>query len=98
LPAIRLNGAAEPRLSNNLNLCLPGIDAEDLLAGLPELALSTAAACASARQEPSVVLRALGLSDEEIQGSVRIGLGRTSKAAEIEFAIERIIAGIANAS
>jgi cysteine desulfurase len=93
LPEIRLNGAAERRLPSNLNLCLPGIDAEDLLAGLPELALATGAACASATQEPSPVLRALGLSDEDIQGSIRIGLGRTNTPAEIEFAIERIVAG-----
>jgi cysteine desulfurase len=91
-PEIRLNGAAEPRLPNNLNLCLPGIDAEDLLAGLPELALSTGAACASATQEPSPVLRALGLSDEDIQGSIRIGLGRTTTAAEAEFALDHLVA------
>jgi cysteine desulfurase len=97
LPEIRLNGAAERRLPNNLNLCLPGVDAQDLLAGLPELALSTGAACASATQGPSPVLRALGLSDEDIQGSIRIGLGRTSSAAEVEFAIERIVAGVENA-
>jgi cysteine desulfurase len=97
LPEVRLNGAAGRRLPNNLNLCLPGVDAEDLLAGLPELALSTGAACASATQEPSPVLRALGLSDEDIQGSIRIGLGRTSTAAEIEFAIERIVAGVESA-
>jgi cysteine desulfurase len=95
---IRLGGAAEARLPNNLNLCLPGIDAEDLLARLPELALSTGAACASATQEPSPVLRALGLSDEDIQGSIRIGLGRTTTAAEIEFAIERIVAEVESAA
>ena len=92
LPEIRLNGAAEPRLPNNLNLCLPGVDAEDLLADLPELALSTGAACASATQEPSPVLRALGLSDEDIQGSIRIGLGRTTTTAEVEFALDHLVA------
>jgi cysteine desulfurase len=92
LPDIRLNGAAEPRLLNNLNLCLPEIDAEDLLAELPELALATGAACASATQQPSPVLRALGLSDEDIQGSIRIGLGRTTTAGEVEFAIDRLTA------
>jgi cysteine desulfurase len=97
LPRIRLNGAAAPRLPNNLNLCLPGLDAEDLLAGLPELALSTGAACASAAQEPSPVLRALGLSDEDVQSSIRIGLGRTTTAVEVEFALERIVAAIAGA-
>jgi cysteine desulfurase len=94
LPDIRLNGTAEPRLPNNLNFCLPGVDAEDLLAGLPELALTTGAACASASHEPSPVLRALGLSDEDIQGSIRIGLGRTTTAAAIEFAIERLVAAV----
>ena len=76
---IQLNGAPEPRL--------PGT-----LAELPELALSTGAACASASQEPSPVLRALGLSDEAIQGSIRIGLGRATSACEIGFAIERLAA------
>ena len=92
IPDIRLNGAGSPRLPNNLNLCVPGIDAEDLLAELPELALATGAACASASQEPSPVLRALGLSDEAIQGSIRIGLGRTTTECEIGFAIERLAA------
>jgi cysteine desulfurase len=92
LPDIRLNGAAAPRLPNNLNLSLPGVDAEDLLAELPELALATGAACASATQEPSPVLRALGLSDEAIAGSIRIGLGRTTTAEQIEFALDRLIA------
>jgi cysteine desulfurase len=92
LPDLQRNGGAEPRLPNNLNLCLPGIDAEDLLAELPELALATGAACASATREPSPVLRALGLSDDQIQGSIRIGLGRTTTTAEVEFALERLIA------
>jgi cysteine desulfurase len=93
LPDIRLNGAAAPRLPNNLNLSLPGVDAEDLLAELPDLALATGAACASATQEPSPVLRALGLCDEAIAGSIRIGLGRTTTAEQIEFALDRLIAG-----
>jgi cysteine desulfurase len=91
LPEVRLNGASDPRLPNNLNVCLPGVDAEDLLAELPELALATGAACASATQEPSPVLRALGLSDEAISGSIRIGLGRTTTAAEVEFALDRLV-------
>jgi cysteine desulfurase len=92
LPDVRLNGAAAPRLPNNLNLCLRGLDAEDLLAELPELALATGAACASATQAPSPVLRALGLSDEDVRGSIRIGLGRTTTALEVEFALDRLIA------
>ena len=94
MPGLRLNGAAEPRLPGNLNFSLPGIDAADLLPELPELALSTGAACASASQEPSPVLRALGLNDDEIQGAIRIGLGRGTTELEVDFAAERIIASI----
>jgi cysteine desulfurase len=93
-PDILLNGACAPRLPNNLNVCLPGVDAEDLLAELPELALATGAACASAAQEPSPVLRALGLSDEAIQASIRISLGRTTTATEIAFALDRLVAAV----
>jgi cysteine desulfurase len=40
------------------------------------------------------VLRALGLSDEDIQGSIRVGLGRTTTEREIDFAIERLAAAL----
>ena len=39
----------------------------------------------------------MGLLDDAIQGSIRIGLGRTTTAVEIEFAIERIVAAVAAA-
>ena len=39
------------------------------------------------------MLRALGLFDEAIASSIRIGLGRTTTAAEVEFALDRLVAG-----
>jgi len=51
-------GAAGPR---HLNIAFPGIDADALLAALPELSLSTGSACSSAAVEPSYVIAALGL-------------------------------------
>ncbi len=89
-----VNGALEQRLPGNLNLRVSGIDADALLAAVPEVAISTGSACASARPEPSPVLKALGLSDADVRASVRMGLGRGTTAAEVDAAAERIAAAV----
>lgn len=94
LGEVLVNGDLERRLPGNLNLRVPGIDADALLAALPEVAISTGSACASARPEPSPVLRALGLSDADVRASVRLGLGRGTTAAEADAAAERIVAAV----
>ena len=62
LPDLRRNGHPERRLPGNLNVCFAGVEADAILVGLREVALSTGSACASGSGEPSHVLRALGLS------------------------------------
>ena len=51
-------------------------------------------ACTSAAVEPSYVLRAIGLSDELANGAIRIGLGRFTTEAEVEFAADALIAAV----
>ncbi|MBQ7802676.1 cysteine desulfurase [Candidatus Saccharibacteria bacterium] len=65
------------KLANFLPVSFPGLDAERLIYALEEreVFLSTGAACAASKGEPSHVLRAIGLSPEEIAGSLRISLG-----------------------
>ena len=87
---IRINGDMEHRIPGNLNLSFVGIQAEDLMAGLKDLAVSSGSACTSESVEPSYVLRALGLSDELATASIRIGLGRFTTEQEIDFAAETI--------
>jgi cysteine desulfurase len=91
IPGVQLNGPSlsspEWRLAGNLNLSLPGIDGESLLLLVKDLALSSGSACTSAHPEPSHVLRALGLDDAIVRGSLRFGLGRFNTANEVEFAI-----------
>jgi len=94
LPDIRLHGSAGQRIPGNLNVGFPGIDADRLLAALPELSLSTGSACSSAAVEPSYVIRALGLVDADARAALRIGLGRFTTEAEIDFAVERLAAGV----
>lgn len=94
LSDIVVNGDLEKRLPGNLNLAFPGIDALALLETMPELAISTGSACTSAEVEPSYVLRAIGLDDALAIGSVRIGLGRFTTEAEIEFAADMLIGAV----
>jgi cysteine desulfurase len=90
LPGLRLNGHAERRIPGNLNLSFEGVESEDLIAALPDLAVSSGAACASATHEPSYVLAALGLDENLVLSSLRIGLGRFTTEAEVDHAARRI--------
>jgi cysteine desulfurase len=94
LDGVFVNGDLARRLPGNLNVGFAGADADALLAALPELAISTGSACASARAERSHVLRALGLSEAELRASVRIGLGRGTGVEEVDAAAERLIAEV----
>jgi cysteine desulfurase len=90
LPGLRLNGHPEFRLAGNLNLMLPGVDAEWLLENCPMVAASTGSACSSASVEPSYVLRALGLDEAAARASLRLCIGRFTTAAEIDFAADAL--------
>ena len=87
---LRVNGDLEHRLPGSLNLSLPGISAQALIEGSPSIAISTGSACTSATVEPSYVLRALGLSDDLANASIRVGLGRFTTPAEVDFAADAI--------
>jgi cysteine desulfurase len=92
VPGLSVNGDSERRLPGNLNLSFPGLTAAELIEACPSVAMSTGSACTSAAVEPSYVLRALGLSDERANGSIRLGLGRFTTAAEIDFAVDAMAA------
>ena len=91
-----VTGGSQPqRLANNLNLLIGGIDAQLLVQQLPQIAMSSGAACSSASPEPSHVMRALGLSDDRVRSSLRIGLGRFNSDSEIPIAVAEIAAAVA---
>ncbi len=90
------NGAAEPSVPGILNVGFAGIEGESLLLELDgRVAVSSGAACGSASAEPSYVLRALGRSDEAIQASVRISLGRGTTTADIDRAAAILVEAVA---
>lgn len=87
-PDVVVNGDLTNRLAGNLNIRLPGRDADSLLARLRgQLAASTGSACDSGLIEPSYVLLAMGLSIEQANSSIRFGYGRFTTAEDIERAV-----------
>ena len=86
VPGLAVNGSRSARVAGNLNLTFPAATAADLMAAVPELCVSTGSACSSAEVEPSYVLRALGLSAAAAGRTLRIGIGRFTSAADIDFA------------
>jgi cysteine desulfurase len=86
IPGIQVNGDVHARIAGNLNLTFPQATAADLMQALPDLCVSTGSACSSAAIEPSYVLRALGLSDQQAARTLRIGIGRFTSAADIDYA------------
>jgi cysteine desulfurase len=91
LDEMQVNGHPTERLPNNLNVSFGYVDGEALLVGLSDVAVSTGAACTSAKHEPSHVLRAMGLSEELAQGTLRFGLGRFNTDEEIDYVARRVI-------
>jgi cysteine desulfurase len=92
IPGLRMNASQDHRIVGNLNLTFPAATAADLMEALPDLCVSTGSACSSAAIEPSYVLRALGLSDEEAARTLRIGIGRFTSPADIDYAAAALAA------
>lgn len=90
LPGVQRNGATNACVGGILNVAFGHSDGEMLLLSLRDLAVSSGSACNSASMSPSYVLKAIGLSDESAQASLRFSLGRYTTADEIEFAIEHL--------
>ncbi|MES1022904.1 aminotransferase class V-fold PLP-dependent enzyme [Gloeocapsa sp. BRSZ] len=85
VPGIHLNGHPTQRLPGNLNVSVEDVDGAALLLGLqPVMAVSSGAACSSAKTAPSHVLMALGHSETLAYASVRFGIGRFNTEEEIE--------------
>jgi len=87
---VQVNGSLTQRVAGNLNISFAYVEGESLIMALKDLAVSSGSACTSASLEPSYVLRALGLDDEQAHSSIRFSIGRFTTEEEIDFAIEKI--------
>lgn len=91
LEGVTLNGSNEHRVPGIVNLSFAGVDAESLMLGLRDLAVSSGSACASATIEPSFVLKGIGLDDEQAHRALRFSFGRFTTPEEVDFAATQII-------
>ncbi len=85
IPRCHVNGSMNQRLPNNAHFSFPGVKGEDIIIKLNEsgIAASTGAACSSSKAKPSHVLKAMGLSLLEIEGSLRFTLGLQNTMSEV---------------
>ncbi|MFQ5962495.1 MAG: cysteine desulfurase family protein [Candidatus Methylomirabilales bacterium] len=86
IEGVSVSGQHSPRVPHTSNLTLDGIEAQTLVAGLDleGIAVSAGSACHVGSLKPSHVLRAMGLTPEQVEGSIRISLGRFTREEDIE--------------
>lgn len=88
---IKINGDDTLRIPNSSNISFNKSPGEQLLSLLSrKLAVSSGSACTSATLEPSYVLRAMGISENEAKSSIRFSLGRFNTRDEIDFAVDYV--------
>ncbi|MBQ0712263.1 MAG: IscS subfamily cysteine desulfurase [Porticoccus sp.] len=87
---VQVNGSLQHRVAGNLNISFSFVEGESLIMALKDLAVSSGSACTSASLEPSYVLRALGLDDEQAHSSIRFSIGRFTTEEEIDYAVEKV--------
>ncbi len=92
LPNIEFLGNDKVQLPSFLPISLPGLDAERLIFALEDrgVYLSTGAACAASKGIKSPTLRAIGLDDEHIAGSLRVSMGKLNNEENIKLAAQQI--------
>lgn len=89
-------GNKKHQLANFCPVCFPDVDAERIVFSLEEdeIYLSTGAACAASKGEKSHVLEAIGLTEQEIGGSLRISLGKDNTEDDMKIAGQKIVAAV----
>jgi cysteine desulfurase len=90
LPNTSLIGDSENRIYNTTNICFKGQDANVLIGRMKNIAVSNGSACSSAVTEPSHVLKAMGLNDDEAFSSLRFSLGKYNSIEEIDTVIKKL--------
>lgn len=94
---IHINGHPQQKVNGILNISFEMVDNESLLMllDMEGVAVSIGSACTSNSAEPSHVLKAMGLDDDEIKSSIRISFGKNTSRSDIEYVIDVIEKSVA---
>lgn len=85
-----LNGDPQNRIYNTVNVCIPGFDTEIFIGINKDIAVSNGSACSSALIQPSHVLLAMGLTNNDAMNSLRISLGKQNTKKDIDLLLQRL--------
>ncbi len=91
-------GNKKHQLANFISICFDGLDAERLIFKLEDekIYVSTGAACAASKGQKSHVLTAIGLTDSEINGSLRISMGKMNDEENVKNAAKKLATIVKN--
>jgi len=90
IPAVVINGSRKIRLPNNVHITIPGADNERLIFALDDAGILCAAgsACSASNEEPSHVLRAMGISEQDAQSSLRFSMGTATDEVAVRTTVD----------
>jgi cysteine desulfurase len=89
IDGVTVNGSLTDRLPHNLHVSFAGVEGEDLLVKIGDIAVSTGSACSSASATPSHVLRAICQGRSVPSATIRFGLGRWTTEDDIDYTVDR---------
>ncbi|KAA0210698.1 cysteine desulfurase [Ignavibacteria bacterium CHB1] len=91
-----INGDPVNRLPGNLSVGFDCVDSQLLISGMNEICFSTGSACSSGDMEISHVLKGIGLTKEQAMSTIRLGFGRFTTQAEVNYLIEKLVSTVQN--
>ena len=92
LDGVSVNGSLTDRLPQNLHVSFAGVDSEELMVGIGDIAVSAGSACQSGKGGMSHVLQALHGGHSTHAATVRFGLGRFTTEEEIDYTVKKFSA------
>lgn len=90
IPDTKVHAAQVPRLYNASNILFKHVRGTELMTLLPDIAISAGSACVSGNRDPSHVLKAMGLSDEDSLCSLRFSFSKYNTQQEVESVVEKL--------
>lgn len=84
------NAVKSDRIYNVINACIPNFDTEIFIGMNPDIAVSNGSSCNASLIQPSHVLLAMGLTNEQAMASIRISFGKNTTVEDFDILIDRI--------
>lgn len=91
-PNCTINGSKKSKLPNNISVTIPAIDNERVVMELDERGVQCAvgSACSVSKDEPSHVLKAIGLTENQAQSTLRFSMGRSTTKNDIKSILKAL--------